>query len=114
MERKFFLKNSVSALGLAFVAPLFKSCSKESDIVTADGSDSCSVTPEETAGPFPTHTPSSLVSSNIVSDRTGVPLTIKITVNNSKNSCAAFSGAIVDIWHCDASQKGFSKFECIK
>ncbi len=101
MERKIFLKNSVSALGLAFVAPLFK-CSKESDIVTAGGSDSCSVTPEETAGPFPTHTPSSLLSSNIVSDRTGVPLTIKITVNNSKSDCAALSGAIVDIWHCDA------------
>ena len=107
MERKIFLKNSVSALGLAFVAPLLKSCTKENvtDTTSASGTDSgaCEVTPTETAGPFPTITPSSLVSSNIVSDRSGVPLTIKLTVNNSKSSCAALSGAIVDIWHCDAA-----------
>lgn len=109
MERKIFLKNSMSALGLVFVAPLLKSCAKETVASTTDttstgtGSDSCQETPTETAGPFPTKTPSSLVSSNIVSDRTGVPLTVKITINNSKNSCAALSGAIVDIWHCDAA-----------
>ncbi|MEJ7680771.1 MAG: hypothetical protein WKG06_23550 [Segetibacter sp.] len=66
-------------------------------------SGSCSVSPTETAGPFPTKTPSSLVTDNIVSDRSGVPLIIKITVNNSNNSCAALAGAIVDIWHCDAA-----------
>lgn len=114
MERKVFLKNGVSALGLAVVAPLFKACTKENVLTTTAGSGtdstgtssvsgSCAVTPIETAGPFPTHTPSSLVASNIVSDRTGVPLTIKITINNSKNSCAALPGAIVDIWHCDAN-----------
>jgi protocatechuate 3,4-dioxygenase beta subunit len=31
-----------------------------------------------------------------------VPLTIKITVCNTNNSCAALSGALVDIWHCTA------------
>ena len=107
MERKIFLKNSVSALGLAFVAPLLKSCAKEkvADTTSASGTDSgsCEVSPTETAGPFPTITPSSLVSSNIVSDRSGVALTIKLTVNNSKSSCAALSGAIVDVWHCDAA-----------
>lgn len=107
MERKFFLKSSMSALGLAFVAPLLKSCSKENITDTTStsgsGSTSCTVSPTETAGPFPTKTPSSLVSSNIVSDRTGVPLTIKITINNTKNSCAGLSGAIVDVWHCDAA-----------
>src|SRR4029079_107610 len=30
-------------------------------------------------------------------------LTIKLTVNNRKSSCAALSGAIVDVWHCDAA-----------
>ena len=35
-------------------------------------SGSCTVTASETAGPFPTKTPSSLVTANIVSDRTGV------------------------------------------
>lgn len=118
MERKDFLKNGMAALGLTFVAPLLKACTKEtvadtsaiatttSDTTkasTGTASGSCTVSPTETAGPFPTKTPSSLVAANIVSDRTGVPLTIKITINNSNNSCAGLSGAIVDIWHCDAA-----------
>ncbi len=116
MERKDFLKNGIAALGLTFVAPLLKACTKETvaatDAVTgttgtASGSGttsgSCSASPTETAGPFPTKTPSSLVTSDIVSDRAGVPLTVKITINNANNSCTALAGAIVDIWHCDAA-----------
>ncbi|HVZ95603.1 MAG TPA: hypothetical protein VG847_01930 [Chitinophagaceae bacterium] len=108
MERKIFLKSGLSTLGLVMVAPLLNSCKKEdvssssSSGSNSDSSGSCTDTPVETAGPYPTHTPSSLVASNIVSDRTGVALTIKITINNSNNSCATLSGAIVDIWHCDA------------
>jgi protocatechuate 3,4-dioxygenase beta subunit len=30
-----------------------------------------------------------------------VAFTINITIKNTNNSCAALSGAIVDIWHCD-------------
>jgi protocatechuate 3,4-dioxygenase beta subunit len=41
------------------------------------------------------------VTNDIRSDRTGVAFTIKITINNVNNSCAALAGAIVDIWHCD-------------
>jgi protocatechuate 3,4-dioxygenase beta subunit len=62
---------------------------------------SCVVTDSETAGPFPTKDPSSLVMANIVSDRTGVAFSIKITIQDKNNSCAALEGAIVDIWHCD-------------
>lgn len=107
MERKDFLKSSLSALGMMAIAPLVISCNKNdvtgnSETGTETGtSGDCTVSPVETEGPFPTKTPSSLVSSNIISDRTGVPITIKITVNNSNNSCAALEGAIVDIWHCD-------------
>lgn len=117
MERKDFLKNGIAALGITFVAPLLKACTKETvaatDVVNTNTTDSaatsggntssCTVSPTETAGPFPTKTPSSLVTNNIVSDRTGVPLIIKITVNNSNNNCSAVAGAIVDIWHCDAA-----------
>jgi protocatechuate 3,4-dioxygenase beta subunit len=111
MERKFFLRKGLAALGAAFVIPLTNSCSKDKDVVagtetgtgTGTGSGTCTVSPTETAGPFPTKTPSSLVSSNIVSDRTGIPLSIKLTINNANNSCAALAGAIVDIWHCDAA-----------
>lgn len=109
MERKAFLKNGLmAALGLTAIAPLTSSC-KKTDVIgsttgtggTGTGTGSCTTSPSETEGPFPTKTPSSLVSGDIRSDRTGVPLSIKITINNKNNSCAALAGAIVDIWHCD-------------
>lgn len=111
MERKDFLKKGfIAALGITAIAPLATSCKKEvtggsTDSGSGPGSTgttgSCSTSPTETEGPFPTKTPSSLVTANITSDRTGVPFTIKITVNNKNNNCAALAGAIVDIWHCD-------------
>ncbi len=96
----------MAALGFTAIAPLV-ACNKENvadgETSTGSGTSSgaCTTTPSETAGPFPTKTPSSLVTSDIRSDRTGVPLAIKITVNNRNNNCAALAGAIVDIWHCD-------------
>lgn len=95
MERKEFLKKGVSLLGLAFVAPSLIKAENPNDALV------CSVTNSETAGPFPTINPSSLTNANIVSDRTGVPLTINITINNTNANCAALQGALVDIWHCD-------------
>ena len=56
MERKIFLKNSVAALGLAFVAPLLKSCAKETiestDSTGGTDTGSCEVSPSETAALF--------------------------------------------------------------
>lgn len=111
MERKEFLRNGfMAALGFAAVAPL-KACKKDETIssgtTNGEGSNTntsggdCTTSPTETAGPFPTKSPSSLVTNDIRSDRTGVPLKINITINNRNNNCAALAGAIVDIWHCD-------------
>ncbi len=61
----------------------------------------CSVSNTETAGPFPTITPASLVRSNIVGDRTGVPFTINIVIRNVNANCNPMQGVLVDIWHCD-------------
>ena len=113
MERKHFLRQGLSALGVIAIAPLAMACKKDTD--TNSGSDSgsgsgsgsgtggssCTAAPTETEGPFPTHTPSSYVRSDIRDDRTGVPLTVNITIQNVNNSCAVLAGAIVDIWHCD-------------
>lgn len=107
MERKVFLKKGLAALGAVAIIPFVNSCKKDvtagsdTDTTSGTGSDSCTVSPSETEGPFPTKTPSSLVTNDIRSDRTGVPLTINITINNSNNNCAALANAIVDIWHCD-------------
>lgn len=115
MKRKDFLRG-LGLVGIgSFAIPIINACSKDNDAsetssdtetATDTGSDSgssgtCSVTPSETAGPFPTISPSSLVKSNIVMDRTGVGFTINITIKNTKVSCAALKGALVDIWHCD-------------
>lgn len=116
MERKSFLKGGLAALGLAVVAPLANSCKKDSvssatgstsstSTSTSSGSSSsgsCSVSSTETAGPYPTVTPSSLVRTNIVDGQAGVALTIKINILNTNNNCAVLAGALVDIWHCTA------------
>ncbi len=108
-SRKHFLKNMF--IGAASVPMILNACSKETAVSTGSGSGSssgsgtggstCTPAPTETEGPFPTHTPSSYARSDIRDDRTGVPITIKITIQNTNNSCAALAAAIVDIWHCD-------------
>jgi protocatechuate 3,4-dioxygenase beta subunit len=102
MQRKEFLKKGFAALGFAVVAPLISSCKKEDSITTSGGSSSgCAVSPTETAGPYPTKSPSSLVLQDIKGDRTGLPMTMKLTIQNVNNSCAALAGALIDVWHCD-------------
>lgn len=99
MERKEFLKK----LGMSTVIlPLIGACSE--DEVTPDtdtDSGACVTTPSETAGPFPTKNPTTLVLTDITSDRVGVDLTVKITIQNKNNNCEPMADAMVDIWHCD-------------
>jgi protocatechuate 3,4-dioxygenase beta subunit len=103
MERKEFIKR----LGLGtMIMPMLMACGTDevvpdSSTGTGSASGSCSSTPSETAGPFPTKNPASLLLVDIRSDRTGVPLTIQITIQNMNNSCEPLPDAIVDIWHCD-------------
>jgi len=108
--RKKFIKSLF--IGATSVPLLIEACKKNdviADSSSNNGSSSgnnnnsgtCTVSPTETAGPFPTITPSTLARSDIRDDRTGVAFTVKITVKNTNNSCAILSGVIVDIWHCD-------------
>ena len=77
---------------------------------------SCSVIPEETAGPFPgdgSNGPDALSESGVVrkdirssfDGRTGtadgVPYTISFTVVDVDNGCKPLTGAAVYVWHCD-------------
>ena len=74
------------------------------------------VIPEETAGPFPgdgTNGPDVLTESGVVrSDITtsfgassgtaeGVPLTIRLLIQDEGNACEPLANAAVYIWHCD-------------
>jgi protocatechuate 3,4-dioxygenase beta subunit len=98
MDRKEFLKRGFSALGFAVVTPLIMSACGKTDNTDPTA---CVDSPSETAGPFPTKSPTSFVIKDIKSDRTGVPLTVNITIQNVNKGCAALEGALVDIWHCD-------------
>lgn len=111
MERKRFLKSLIVG---SVAAPVMVAACKKDDVVSeggtgtvtnpgsGSGSSTCTVAPTETEGPFPTHSPSSYVRSDIRDGRSGYTMTAKITIGNSNNNCAALAGAIVDIWHCDA------------
>jgi protocatechuate 3,4-dioxygenase beta subunit len=108
MERKEFLKT----IGLFGLIPLAAAC-KDNEVTPSNqsstggttggtsGTSSCTTTATETAGPFPTLDPSSLVRADIRGDRTGILLTVTITIQNKNNNCAALAGVLVDIWHCD-------------
>ncbi len=123
MERKEFLKKSIAALGVAFVAPLTTSC-EQSSVSTPDSMDkgsgpgesgsgsassvtadtSCTVTPTETEGPFPTKTPypSNYLRSDIrKGDGVGSTMVSTLTVLDVGNNCEPLEDVYVDIWQCD-------------
>lgn len=88
---------------------------------TGTSSGTCAVIPEETGGPYPGDgtnsnasgivnvlTMSGIVRPDIRSSingasgtALGIPLTIKLKINNAKNSCASAAGFAVYLWHCD-------------
>jgi len=62
---------------------------------------SCTVTPTETAGPFPSL--NNLFRSDIREGKSGTLLTLTIKVVNSNAGCAAVPNADVEVWHVDAA-----------
>ena len=83
---------------------------------TASSAATCDPIPEETAGPYPgdgSNGPDVLNQSGVVrSDirssfggssgtAEGVPMTIKLAIQNQDDSCAPLAGAAVYLWHCD-------------
>lgn len=115
MNRSEFLKKGFGSLvGMTAIVPILNACKSSSiepaiDPVTGTATGStngssasdCKITPTETAGPFPTKVPANFVLKDIRSDRTGVQMTMNISIKNGSNSCNALAGALVDVWHCD-------------
>lgn len=101
MNRKKFLKKGILGIGSVIAIPtMISSCKKDDDTIIDPTA--CATSPSETAGPFPIKTPADWVRANVVGDRTGVPLMLNITIQNTNNDCAALAGVFVDIWQCDA------------
>ncbi len=102
MKRKFFLKKILIAA--AIIPAITESCSKQNnDNVNNPGTTRCGdpITPPVPEGPY--YVDEMLNRSDIVENRTGVPLTLQFKVEDA--SCMPISGAIVDIWHCDKDGK---------
>ena len=110
-----FLKGLI--IGATSVPVLIEACSKSSgsssgSSSTTSGSDStytgtssttCAASPSETAGPYPydLSSNSAIFRTDITEGKTGIPLSLTLTIVNSNNNCSVISGARVDIWHCD-------------
>lgn len=65
---------------------------------------SCTLIPEETRGPFPLLAilgNRTFVRKDIREDRTGIPLTLALTLQDVKQSCSPIANAAVYIWQCD-------------
>ncbi|MFT3956772.1 MAG: cadherin-like beta sandwich domain-containing protein [Piscinibacter sp.] len=65
---------------------------------------SCTITPQETQGPYPLLailSNSAMVRSDITEGKTGVPLRLTLTLQDLGDGCTPVAGAAVYIWHCD-------------
>ncbi len=67
----------------------------------ADAAATCVLAPEVTEGPYWVDVREK--RSNVVAGQSGVPLTLDLYVYRSDDSCEPEQGAVVDIWHCNAS-----------
>lgn len=59
----------------------------------------CTLTKEMTEGPY--YLDGALVRADITESKPGVPLKLALTVVDD-DTCVPLSGALVEIWHCDA------------
>jgi len=94
-----------AACGSSPTSPTTTTSSSPTTGTTASGA--CAVSPEETAGPYPDRTGmisnSAFYRQDITEGKSGLPLTLALTVVNARNSCAPVANATVEVWQCDAT-----------
>ena len=113
-NKRFNRREAIGVIGAAAGAALAFGCSDSSTspstttstastttTTTGTTNAACAVTPQETLGPYPSLT--DLIRSDIRESKSGTVLTLTIKVVNVNASCAAVSGANVEIWQCDAA-----------
>ncbi|WP_406331309.1 intradiol ring-cleavage dioxygenase [Streptomyces sp. NBC_00203] len=66
----------------------------------SSSSGTCVLMSSVTEGPY--YLDGALVRKDITEGKSGVPLTLRITVQDTTDSCNPVAGAAVEIWHCDA------------
>ena len=108
--------SSLASGSASSAATSASSSSASASSSTAASAATCDPIPDETAGPFPgdgSNGPDMLSQSGIVRQDIrsslgtsttvagGVPLTIRLAIQDTKNGCAALANAAVYLWHCD-------------
>jgi protocatechuate 3,4-dioxygenase beta subunit len=99
MQRKHFIKRLVHTA--TSIPLLLEACKKESSTsITSYGTTACGdpITPPVGEGPY--YVNENLNRMDITEGKPGIPLTLIFKVEDI--NCQPISGAIVDIWHCDA------------
>ncbi len=124
MTREMNRRQALAGLGAVSLGALLAACNGDDDggaaktqVETSDGrtttvepktgasltelfddAPSCSLTPEQTEGPF--YFDADSIRSDIRAGRNGATLRLALRVRDS--DCEPLADAIVDIWHCDA------------
>jgi protocatechuate 3,4-dioxygenase beta subunit len=96
---------AAAALGAAWKSGVLDDASESAAAATgpaavAAGLVSCVLTPEQTEGPY--YVEVDKLRRNITERKAGVALTLRLSVVNA-STCKPIKGAVVDIWHCDAT-----------
>jgi protocatechuate 3,4-dioxygenase beta subunit len=91
------------AAGAAYVAGPLRPFGVGDDAATPQEADaaSCVLAPEVTEGPYWVDVREK--RSDVRAGQSGVPLVLDLYVYRSDDSCEPEQGAVVDIWHCNAS-----------
>jgi protocatechuate 3,4-dioxygenase beta subunit len=115
MKRTFNRREALGLLGAASAA-VAAACGSSPTTPTSTTSGSstggtttssaCAVSPDETAGPYPDRTGmasnSAFYRQDVTEGKSGLPLTLALTIVNVRNNCAPVANANVEIWQCDA------------
>src|SRR5262245_59516877 len=100
--RRTVLKTGVAAIAIGSTgrgAGLAKARDSSQAATAVASPATCVLTAEMTEGPY--FLAGDLIRNDITEGSAGVPLQLKIAVQDV-NACAALANAAVDIWHCDA------------
>jgi protocatechuate 3,4-dioxygenase beta subunit len=118
-------RQAIAGLGTVGLTGLLAACSEEeapsrSTTATAEArttdeslsdlfgdSSACTLTPEQTEGPYYFDVDS--VRGDVREDREGVPLRLALRIRDAER-CEPIPNAVVEIWHCDAAGS-YSGFE---
>jgi len=91
---------AVAGYQAAFADETTTTTDAEATAATSMSSGTCVLMSSVTEGPY--YLDGALVRKDITEGKSGVPLTLRITVQDTTDSCAPVAGAAVEIWHCDA------------